>query len=97
MKEILCKMETYFEGCKGNGIELSKTITYKELLKTVFRSLRVDSRENNVSMKYVFNANIPTTPIQLRGDRDVKIFIRLNCINGKLIASFIMYHNREEK
>ena len=28
-------------------------------------------------MKYVFNANIPTTPIQLRDDGDVKIFIRM--------------------
>ena len=25
----------HFEGCKGKGIELSKTITYDELLKTV--------------------------------------------------------------
>ena len=24
-----------FEGCKGKGIELGKTITYEELLKTV--------------------------------------------------------------
>ena len=35
-------------------------------------------------MKYVFNGNIPTTPIQLRDDGDVKFFIHLNCTNGKL-------------
>ena len=93
--EILCKMETHFEGCKG--IELSKTITYEEMLKTICQILRVDQRENNVSMKYVFNANIPTTHIQLRDDRDVKCFIQLNCTDGKLIASSIMYHNKEEK
>ena len=64
----------HFEGCKGKGIKLSKTITYKELLKTVCRILRVDPRESNVSMKYVFNANILTTTIQLRDDGDVKKF-----------------------
>ncbi|KAL6319991.1 hypothetical protein AAG906_037068 [Vitis piasezkii] len=35
-------------------------------------------------MKYVFNANIPTSPIQLIDDGDVKFFIVLNCTNGKL-------------
>ncbi|RVW57842.1 hypothetical protein CK203_114815 [Vitis vinifera] len=35
-------------------------------------------------MKYVFNANVPTSPIQLTDDGDVKFFIGLNCTNGKL-------------
>ena len=35
-------------------------------------------------MKYVFNANIPTSLIQLTNDGDVKFFIGLNCTNGKL-------------
>ena len=65
----------HFKGCKGKGIELSKTITYEELLKTVCQILRVNPRESNASMKYVFNANIPTTLIQLRDDGDVKFFI----------------------
>ena len=73
----------HFEVCKGKGIEFSKTIIYEKLLKTVCQILRVDPRENNVSMKYVFNANIPTTPLQLRDDGDVKIFIRLNFTDGK--------------
>ena len=90
-------METHFEGCKGKSIELSKTIKYEELLETICQILRVNPRENNVSMKLVFNVNIPTTPIQLRNDGDVKIFIRLNCINSKFIVSSIMYYNREEK
>ena len=72
----------HFVGCKGEGIELSKTITYEEFLKTICQILRVDPRESNVSMKYVFNVNIPTTTIQLRDDGDVKFFIRLNCIDG---------------
>ena len=76
-----------FEGCKGKGIELSKTITYEELLKTVYQILRVDPRESDVSMKYMFNANMPTTPIQLREDVDVKFFIRLNCTDGMLPVS----------
>ena len=74
----------HFEGCKGKCIELSKTITYDELLKIVCQILRVDIRESNVSMKYMFNANIPTTLIQLRDDGDVKFFIQLNCTDGKL-------------
>ena len=79
-----------FEGCKDKGIELSKTITYEELLKIVYQILRVDARENNVSLKYVFNANIPTTPILLRGDGDVKILIRLNFTVGKLSVPLCM-------
>ena len=71
----------YFEGCQGKGIELKKTTTYEELLKIVCHILKVDPTEHNLSMKYVFNGNIPSTPIQLR---DVKIFICLNCTYGKL-------------
>ena len=37
-------------------------------------------------MKYMFNANIPTTLIQLRDDGDVKFFMRLNCTDGKLLV-----------
>ncbi|KAL6347643.1 hypothetical protein AAG906_026171 [Vitis piasezkii] len=72
----------YFEGCQGKGIELKKTTTYEELFKIVCHILKVDPTEHNLSMKYVFNGNIPSTPIQLRDDEDVKIFIRLNCTDG---------------
>ncbi|RVW42032.1 hypothetical protein CK203_116265 [Vitis vinifera] len=45
-------------------------------------------RDGNVfylkEVKYVFNANIPTSLIQLTDDGDVKFFIGLNCTNGKL-------------
>ena len=74
----------YFEGCKG--IELSKTITYEELLNIICQILRVDPRENNISMKYMFSTNIPTTPIQLRDYGYVKNFIQLNCIDDKLLV-----------
>ena len=40
--------------------------------------------ECSISMKYAFNGNIPTSPIQLRDDGDVKIFIHLNCTYNKL-------------
>ena len=53
----------HFEGCKGKGIELSKTITYEELLKTVCQILRVDPRESNVSMKYVSRPDSRSYPI----------------------------------
>ena len=86
----------YFEGFQGKGIELKKTTTYEELLKIVCHILKVDPTEHNLLMKYVFNGNIPSTPIQLRDDGDVKIFICLNCTDGKLPSS-IMYHNREKK
>ncbi|KAL6313604.1 hypothetical protein AAG906_006973 [Vitis piasezkii] len=78
----------YFEGYQGKSIELKKTTTYEELLKIVCHILKVDPTKHNLSMKYVFNGNIPTTPLQLRDDGDVKFFIRLNCTNGKLPISF---------
>ena len=85
MQDIGCKMETCTTSKVAKvNIELSKTITYEELLKTVCQILRVDLRENNVSMKCVFKANLPTTPIQLRDDGDVKFFIWLNSTDGKL-------------
>ena len=52
----------YFKSCKSKGIELCKTITYEELLKTICQILRVDPRESNVLIKYVFSANIPVMP-----------------------------------
>ena len=76
----------YFERCQGKGIEPKKTTTYEELLKIVCHILKVDPTKHNHLMKYVFNGNIPTTPIQLRDDGDVKIFILLNCTNGKLLV-----------
>ena len=48
--------------------------------------MKVDPTKHNLSMKYVFNGNIPTTPIQLRDDGDLKIFILLNCTNDKLLV-----------
>ena len=74
----------YFEGSKGKGIEIPKTISYKELLGVVHHILKLDPTNCFLSMKYVFNANIPTSPIQLTDDGDVKFFIGLNCTNGKL-------------
>ena len=71
MNDIWCKLKT----CSTLKVAKVNTITYEELLKTVCHILRVYPRESNVSMKYVFNVNIPTTLIQLRDDRDVKIFI----------------------
>ncbi|RVW49007.1 hypothetical protein CK203_080949 [Vitis vinifera] len=69
----------YFEGSKGKGIEIPKTISYKELLGVVHHILKLDPTNCFLSMKYVFNANI-----QLTDDGDVKFFIGLNCTNGKL-------------
>ena len=53
----------YFEGFQGKGIEPKKTTTYEELLKIVCHILKVDPTKHNLSMNYVFNVNIPTTPI----------------------------------
>ena len=74
----------YFKRSKGKGIEVLKTISYKELLRVVCHILKLDPTNCSLSMKYVFNANIPTSPIQLTNDGDVKFFIGLNCTNGKL-------------
>ncbi|KAL6337759.1 hypothetical protein AAG906_037353 [Vitis piasezkii] len=70
-----------FEGSKGKGIEIPETISYKELLGVVHHILKLDPTNCFLSMKYVFNANIPTSPIQLIDDGDVKFFIGLNCTN----------------
>ena len=74
----------YFKGSKGKGIEVPKTISYKELLGVVHHILKLDPTNCFLSMKYVFNANIRTSPTQLTDDGDVNFFIGLNCTNGKL-------------
>lgn len=53
-------------------------------MKTFCDVLRVDPSEYIVSLKYVFNSNIPIALIQVRDDGDVKYFIWLNCNDGKL-------------
>ena len=65
----------YFEGNKGKGIEVSKTILYEELLELIYHILKLDPTNCSLSKKYVFNANIPTSPIELIDDGDVKFFI----------------------
>ena len=52
----------------------------------IYRVLKLDSTSCSVSMKYVFNANIPTCPIEVTDDGDVKFFIGLNFTNGKLLV-----------
>lgn len=70
-----------------------KIISYEELLGLVYDILKLDPRKYFVSMKYVFDAKIPTTPIQLPEDGVLKIFISFDCSNGFF---FIVYHNRIE-
>ena len=74
----------YFKGSKGKGIEVSKTILYEDLLEIIYCILKLDSTSHSVLMKYVFNANIPTCPIEVTDDGDVKFFIDLNSTSGKL-------------
>ena len=74
----------YFKGGKGKGIEVSKTILYEDLLEMIYRILKLDPTNYYVSMKYVFNANILTCPIEVIDDGDVKFFIGLNSTSGKL-------------
>ena len=74
----------HFQGCKGKGIEVKKSTTYEELMRTVCDILKVDPTKHNICMKYVFSANIPTSPIELRDDGDDRFFIRLNCTAEKL-------------
>ena len=60
---------------------VKKNISYHELMRVVYRILQLDLVECSISMKYAFNSYIPTSPIQLRDDGDVKFFIRLNYTN----------------
>lgn len=71
-----------FEGCRVKGFEVLKIISYEELLRLVYDILKLDPRKYFVSMKYVFDAKIPTTPIQLPEDGVLKIFISFDCSNG---------------
>ena len=64
----------YFKGSKGKGIEVSKTILYEDLLEMIYRILKLDPTSCSVSMKYVFNANIPTCPIEVTDDGDMTFF-----------------------
>ena len=59
-----------------------KIISYEELLGLVYDILKLDPRKCFASMKYVFDAKIPTTPIQLTKDGVLKIFISFDCSNG---------------
>ena len=74
----------YFKGSKG--IEVPKILSYEELSKVAHHILKVDPMNCSLSMKYVFNANIPTSPVQLTDDGDVKFFIDLNYTNCKLLV-----------
>ena len=64
----------HFKGTEGKGITVKKNISYYELMRVVHRILQLDPIECSISMKYAFNGNIPTSPIQLRDDGDVKFF-----------------------
>ena len=48
--------------------------------------MKLDSTSCYVSMKYVFNANIPSCSIEVTNDGDVKFFIGLNSTSGKLLV-----------
>ena len=86
----------HFKGSDGKGITVKKYISYHELMKVVYRILQLDPVECSISMKYAFNGNIPTSPIQLRDDGDVKFFIRLNC-TSKLPAPLCIIVDRRSE
>ena len=87
----------YFKGSKGKAIEVSMAILYEDLLEMIYRILKLDPKSCSVSMKYVFFVNIPTCPIKVTDDRDVKFFIGLNSTSGKLhVPLCITIENRIE-
>ena len=63
---------TTLKGAKVRVLNLKKTTTCKELLRIVCHILKVDLMKHNLSMKYILNVSIPTTPIQLRDEEDMK-------------------------
>ena len=63
---------------------ISQRLSYEKLLEVVYHISRLNPIEYFLSMEYIFNVIIPTTPIQLTYDGDVKFFICLNCTIGKL-------------
>ena len=81
----------YFEWSKG--IEVSKIVSCEDLSRVVHHILKLDPMNCSLSMKYVFNANISTSFVQLADDGDVKFFIGLNYTNCKLL---VPHHNWKE-
>ena len=53
----------YFKWSKDKDIDVPKTISYEELLRVIHHILKLDPTNCSLSMKYVFNTNIPTSPI----------------------------------
>ena len=53
----------HFEGNEGKRIMVKKNLSYHELLRVLYHILQLDSMEYSISMKYVFNGNILTSPI----------------------------------
>ena len=86
----------HFKGSEGKDITMKKNISYHELMRVVYRILQLDPVECSISMKYAFSGNIPTSPIQLRDDGDVKFFIRLNYTN-KLPAPLCITMDRRSE
>ena len=56
--------------------------------------LQLDPTNFSFSMKYVFNVNMPTCPIELIDDGDVKFFICLNLTSGKLHVSLCITNEK---
>ena len=49
----------YIEWGKGKAIEVLKSMSYEELLGVVHHILKLNPTDCSLSMKYVFNDNIP--------------------------------------
>ena len=77
MKENGCKKEI-LSTSREASIEVQNTILYEDLLEVIYCNLKLDPTNCYVSIKYVFNVNIRTCPIELTNDGDVEFFIGLN-------------------
>ncbi|XP_031257229.1 uncharacterized protein LOC116115200 isoform X2 [Pistacia vera] len=67
-----------YNGGKMKGIIISDKITYRELVDRLYQLFKVDPNEYGIIMKALYKANIPTIPVEIVDDDDVRFFIHEN-------------------
>lgn len=67
-----------YNGGKTKGIILPENITHQELVHRLYGVVKVDPNKYVITMKSLYKANIPTMPVEIVDDDDVRFFIQEN-------------------
>lgn len=76
-----------YSGGQTKGIIVSDDITYKELVDRLYGIVKVDTNEYVITMKSLYKANIPTMPVEIVDDDDVRFFIQENAAHPTELRS----------